>query len=73
MMWLYKYHIVFYDDIEYKMKSDCGIVAAETFAEAMTKIAGYFGENHIDEIEIKVIDNSQNGMMSKTDLEELFK
>ena len=63
---MYHYKVKFEDKIDFKMRTEKGIVAANCYAEAMKRVARFFGEEEIISVELyKLVD-----VMTNSELED---
>lgn len=55
MITIYKYVVIFYDDMEEKDMVNKGYVIAENYKEAMEKVTKYYGDDSIDKVFLSAI------------------
>ncbi len=63
MTWMHKYEVEFYSSVDKEVLTRYGIVVAETWTEAATKLSEYYGEDDINYMRIEVIADTENGVM----------
>lgn len=56
-LWFYLYAVKYWDDIEEKEDEDCGFVRAETSYDAVRQVALWYGEDNINDVRVKAIED----------------
>lgn len=62
MEYMYKFEVKWYDEIGQKTLMSKGIVAATTYTEAAQKLSNIFGEDLINDMAIKCLSDSEEGV-----------
>lgn len=62
-MWFYFYQVEVFDEEERAMVVKCGTVAATSLTEVAEKVCNYYGEEQINELKIRIIENSEGGLL----------
>ena len=63
-MWFYWYKVYWFDDFDNKQKTEEGITVGKTVVDAMEKIASYYGEKAIDNVEIRIIQSEMENVIT---------
>ena len=62
MEYLYKFEVKWYDEIDQKTLISRGLVAATTYAEVAQKLSHIFGEDLINGMVIRCLNDSEEGV-----------
>ena len=54
----YKYKIKWYNEIDDKIEDISGFVFGETYLEAMKNLIGYYGNQEIEKVSLKYVDDT---------------
>lgn len=62
-----KYKVCFWDQLENRDATECGIVWAGRYTEVMCRIGDYYGEDNINSVSLEFIDNegTENPIMTE--------
>lgn len=69
MMFMYDYDIRYYDEESRQSRAAMGFVAATSWNEAVTKIVDYYGEDLVYDIRCRIMDNTEEGIIERTNAE----
>ena len=70
-MYFYSYEVLFYDNMENKDCVAIGLLAGDSYEEAISKISGYYGDDNISQIKIEIISEGLIQLYdSSNDMEE---
>lgn len=59
-MYLYKFKIYYYDEVDLKNAIARGIVAGDTYIKATEHLIDYFGEDSVISLELKCVSEMDN-------------
>lgn len=65
MNWFYRFTVEWYCEDERQTITDSGLVVGENYADAVKKIADYFGDDCICELKLFQVGDSENILLSE--------
>ena len=70
-MYFYSYEVLFYDTMEDKDCVAVGLIAGDSYEDAMSKVSGYYADENISQIKIEIISEGLIQLYdSSNDMEE---
>ena len=63
-LWFYFYILEYWDEISEQTDEDCGFVQAKSFSEAALKISKCYGEDNINKLKIKIVEDGDSEILT---------
>lgn len=60
----YFYIVNYWDEISEQADEDCGFIQAESLHKATLKVSNYYGENCINKVEIRVVEEGDSSVLT---------
>jgi hypothetical protein len=61
MLYLYNFEVTYWDDGCQSIAK--GIAAGRTYSEALDAVVGYYDDEHIEEIKLGIVDDTEGGLL----------
>lgn len=67
-----KYEVKYWDDFDKEEVEDSGVVCGENEAECISSLYHYYGKDNVNKFSIEFLENTDDNILTKENLEELI-